>query len=959
MVQGRQQTTMARLALLALVLLAFALRVHRMDTQSLWYDEGVTAQVASQGLVELTRWTADDIQPPLYYYMVAGWMRLAGRSEWALRFLSAFFSALTVPLLYALGRLLFNRRAGQLAALLAMVSPLYIYYAQEARMYTMLTFLGALAGYLLLRILGETRTARRRWLWSGFALTSIAALYTHYFAAFLLAALALYSLLDVLRHAPRTTHHVSHFTFHALLMESFITLVAIILAYLPWLPSMLTRFRIDASYWQGTLKLHEALRHVLINFGLGETVLEPIAVKLMWGFAIILGLSVAALVRHGGSRITNHASRTTVHVSRFTHHPLSFLLLYLFVPLVLILLLSYRNPKFNPRYLMLASPAFLLLIAGGLSELLSSPGITRTARAIGILCLAYAVGASAYSVHNWFADPAFTRADFRGVSHYVREHIAPDETVILTSGHLSPVWDYYAPDIERHRLPNMDILDVNATLGYHTSDDLNQLLTGKQGVWTVLWQDKVVDPNGFLADFLTRAGQEQPVERAFWHVGLRHYRLPEGVFFSPEPPIEQPLRANFGGQVELLGWSQETPDTITLYWHALVDTERDFKAALALEDVGGHTWGRSDRRPAAYNYPTFRWQPGEVLFGHYDLPAEPGTPPGSGYRLSVGLYDETDIAGLDVLDEAGNPRGKRVRLDGIQLSHLVTGDVLTPLLALPGGQQTDIILTNGLRLLGCAFDPAPMRPGDQRTLTTVWRAETTLPTVTVRYRWLDETGGVLEEDGFMPSVQGWPGYPTSRWQVGDTVRSQATLFMPPQTLADQVMLELTAFAEGKQAGEPLRLLDVPVQVPERVWEVPAVQIPVDARFDFLVRLVGIHIEEGAGTAGTTLPITVTWQAAGNLQSWDLTGFVHLLASDGHVVAQEDHVPQQGQRPTRGWLEGEVVIDRYDLSLPTDTPPGLYTLEVGLYLDDGTRLVVAEPQLWQGRDSVPAGEVRVE
>jgi uncharacterized membrane protein len=354
MVQRRQQTTMAWLALLALVLLAFALRVYRMDAQSLWYDEGVTAQVASQGLVELTRWTADDIQPPLYYYMVAGWMRLAGRSEWALRFLSAFFSALTVPLLYALGRLLFNRRAGLLAALLAMVSPLYIYYAQEARMYTMLTFLGALAGYLLLRILRETRTAHRRWLWGGFALTSIAALYTHYFAAFLLAALAIYSLLDVVRHAPRTTFHVSRFTLHALLLEGFITLLAIILAYLPWLPSMLTRFRIDASYWQGTLKLHEALRHVLINFSLGETVLESIAVKLMWWFAIILGLSVAALVRHGRSRITRHASRTTFHVSHSTHHPATFLLLYMFVPLVLILLLSYRNPKFNPRYLILA-----------------------------------------------------------------------------------------------------------------------------------------------------------------------------------------------------------------------------------------------------------------------------------------------------------------------------------------------------------------------------------------------------------------------------------------------------------------------------------------------------------------------------------------------------------------------------------------------------------------------------
>ena len=75
-----------------------------LNTQSLWYDEAVTAQVASQGISELTRWTADDIQPPLYYYAVAGWTRLAGRSEWALRFPSVFFGVLTVALLWAGGQ---------------------------------------------------------------------------------------------------------------------------------------------------------------------------------------------------------------------------------------------------------------------------------------------------------------------------------------------------------------------------------------------------------------------------------------------------------------------------------------------------------------------------------------------------------------------------------------------------------------------------------------------------------------------------------------------------------------------------------------------------------------------------------------------------------------------------------------------------------------------------------------
>ncbi len=194
-------------ALLALLLLAFALRVYALDAQSLWYDEAVTAQVAQQGLGELARWTADDIQPPLYYALVAGWTRLAGTGEWALRFPSVVFGLLMVALAYVLGRRLFGRPAGRVAALLASLHPLWIYYSQEARMYTLLTALGMLAGYALLRVLASSQepgSARKRlgW-WAVFVGASIALLYTHYFAAFLLLAFALFFVLALTIEAVR------------------------------------------------------------------------------------------------------------------------------------------------------------------------------------------------------------------------------------------------------------------------------------------------------------------------------------------------------------------------------------------------------------------------------------------------------------------------------------------------------------------------------------------------------------------------------------------------------------------------------------------------------------------------------------------------------------------------------------------------------------------------------------
>ncbi len=460
------------LTLAAIVLLGFSLRVYQLDAQSLWYDEAVTAQVVQQGVGELARWTADDIQPPLYYTVVAGWTQATGLSETALRLPSAFFGVLMIALAFTLGKRLFGPSAGLLAALLAAVQPLWVYYSQEARMYTLLTVLGMLAGYALLRVLapasiqnGYPKT-RLLW-WTAFAAAAIALLYTHYFAAFLLLAFAIYFLVVVLVHrGPQTVR---------LLAEGVVVALFVALAYLPWLPNALRRFGVDSSYWQGTLKLNEALRHIAISFTTGETVLEGQAIPLAWVVGVIsvvclVGLLVAAF-RVQRSEVGGQRSRSPGTVwSGETHvrrSALLFVVLYLLVPIVAILALSYRTPKFNPRYLMLASPGLVLLLAGGLTLPFSRSHSTLTATLLRIAAgagILVVLLISAYALRNWYADPAFTKDDWRGAAAYVRSQIQPDEAVVLVSGHAAPAWRYYAPDLEPVRLPELEILDVNAVL---------------------------------------------------------------------------------------------------------------------------------------------------------------------------------------------------------------------------------------------------------------------------------------------------------------------------------------------------------------------------------------------------------------------------------------------------------------------------------------------------------------
>ncbi len=334
------------------------MRVFLLDSQSLWYDEGVTAMIAQRDLVALTRWTANDIQPPLYYYSVAGWGRIAGWSEWALRYPSAVFGVLAIPLLAVLAlRLARLRAAALLAALLAAVHPLLVYYGQEARMYTLLVLLGILAAYLL------ARTADRDppgWpLWAAYVAAAAAAIYTHYFAIFLLVGLGCAWLLDVAVRRrrrrrilpaparPASTH------LGATLAPFVLANAAVVLLYLPWLANLVTRLRVDRSYWTGTLKLHEALLDIALRFTSGETMAERTGLWLLLGYGVI---TLAA--SYGLWRLWPHARRVVIYTS-----------LWLAAPILAVLVLAFNVPKFNARYVMLAAPALLLLWAVGLAGL--------------------------------------------------------------------------------------------------------------------------------------------------------------------------------------------------------------------------------------------------------------------------------------------------------------------------------------------------------------------------------------------------------------------------------------------------------------------------------------------------------------------------------------------------------------------------------------------------------------
>ncbi len=631
-----------RTRLLAVLLLAFTLATFRLDFQSLWYDEGVTAIVTQRGAAWLTTWTANDIQPPLYYYVVACWGRLAGWSEWALRFASAWFATLGVALIAVLAvRLSRSRHAGVLAALLAALHPLLVYYSQEARMYAQLTTLAILAAYLLVRLADASAFSWRGWL--AFVVVGTAAVYTHYFAAFLLIGLALAFVLDLRRRQ-------SSGSLAQKLRALFVAGVAILLLYTPWLGAIVSQWREDRSYWTGTLKVHEALAKVAVAFTSGETVFEQTALWLLIGYAVLTALAIVNLLRSGsdGRRLLLYAG------------------CWLLTPVLAVLVLAIAAPKFNARYVMEALPALLLIWGAGFAgrdegrvardeaqtsqfTIHNSQFKLRDSARAALLLL---ILGFTYAVANWFFNPSFSKDHWRQLTEFLRPRIAEDETVILVSGHAWPVWEYYAPDITPVRLPELEILDVDAVLDFETTGEVLRRAfsaeSGLRGAWLVTWQDEVVDPNGIVPVQLELSGREKGQSATFNGLGLRRFTGFREHRFVLAPPIDAPTNLTFGDAVILRGYKVVDNGDLLLFWErasAEAEAPPDLHIALTTTNVAGATVAAPpERRLAGYTYPFARWRPGEIVTGYVAAEQWLGaTEPTPGtYRFTIRVFDAND-----------------------------------------------------------------------------------------------------------------------------------------------------------------------------------------------------------------------------------------------------------------------------------------------------------------------------
>ena len=177
-----------------LTLAGALLRFPTLDAKSFWEDEAVTVFLLREGFGDmLDRIPESERTPPVYYVLAWAWAKLFGTGEVGVRSLSAVFGVATIPVAYLAGREFVSRRAGVATAALVAVSPLLVWYSQEARAYALLALLGAASLPLTARARREPRVGTL----AAWAVVASLALATHYFAVFLVAAEAAWLLATV------------------------------------------------------------------------------------------------------------------------------------------------------------------------------------------------------------------------------------------------------------------------------------------------------------------------------------------------------------------------------------------------------------------------------------------------------------------------------------------------------------------------------------------------------------------------------------------------------------------------------------------------------------------------------------------------------------------------------------------------------------------------------------------
>lgn len=460
--------------LVAGIAVGAVLRFVNLGGQSLWVDELLTIKNAHVGEPGILSWIVHNLQGPAVSLMTH-YMAKLSLSEVVLRLPFAIAGVITIPAVYLLSRELSDSWTALHTAFLAALSPVLIWYSQEVRGYAFVILFSVLATYYLIRY---ARLEEPRHL-VVYAVFLFAGLVSNLTMALLGAVHLLYLLIE--RRPVRVV------------FWWLVAVVVVLVAFSPWLNEIAVRVRPERvvtgeevePLLTGSRLSVMAVPYSLYTFGVGYSLgPSPRHLQTDRGGALrqnALSIGLAGIVL-GVPLVVG-----LVRVARSDTKLLAVLVAWMALPAAAVTLLAFKNLKvFNPRYLLIALPAFLVLLGHGMA------GITGRRYRFYILPVAALL---ASSIVSYFTVPYYAKDDLRAAASTIRRnHVEGD---VIVAVYTAEPLEFYLRDFAGIEVfGKYDIISHESMRAR-----CEQLASSGQRVWLSQCRQWQVDPEGVIKDW--------------------------------------------------------------------------------------------------------------------------------------------------------------------------------------------------------------------------------------------------------------------------------------------------------------------------------------------------------------------------------------------------------------------------------------------------------------------------
>lgn len=638
--QTPEQHLLHYLVLALLVLALTAVHVDQFKQRSYRMDEVRRVSLAlNKTQVETLPFMVEHVitHPPLWQLFANAWVRTVGHFEVITRWFSTLLSVLGLAVMYRLAADLFGRRVGLLAVLSLGVLPTYAFYSQEFRPYAALILIALLTQLTFLRWLRRPDFPRALL----FVVVSIAALYTHFFAAYLPLALGLFFIIYV-RYSK------------GMYLRAFGLYVAIGLSFLGWLLPFLhsvlvlqpggVNYRLPTNL-ESLLRIERDMQ-----------VLPPLLGR---GLMLVGLVALVVLLRPSPA----HWERTRFRFPRYWR--LGYSLGVGVTVLAIALVVNLVVDNVTLRNLSVLLPSLALVLAAGLAVL---PRLLR-GLAVGVLVAAFATTFVEY-------EPNYK---FQAVSEYLAPRYDPGTPVVVDARYM-PIhiaMQYYIRERNAQDIPNHDLFHLMSDNPFFvrmpdrpvhrghqgSADELDAMrvfLDTAERVWYVRVNPDVDHGESFVDMIET--------DYVAFHVEPKMADSSVTITEFRRIPADLTDLFRFGDALLLQKWTLledvtvAACDSVTFesWWRAATPPPVNYSMALVLVGADGVGVTRSDGAPSVV-LPQ-QWLPDRVYLDRRALTVPCDLPPGE-YPLLLSIDDPTRTPpALDITTPDGAPLGTQVYL---------------------------------------------------------------------------------------------------------------------------------------------------------------------------------------------------------------------------------------------------------------------------------------------------------